>query len=286
MTKNIIILAAGASSRMKESLVGSSLSKEEIRTISSKSKALIGIGKSKRPFLDYLLFNIEKAGYVNVFLIIGESTGAFKRYYGNKTVGNSHGALRISYAIQYVQENSEKPFGTADALQQCIEQYPQLLKETFTICIADNLYSIDALESIRKEKTSNAFISYDRDGLQFSLERISKFAITVLDEEDYLIDIIEKPSAEEISALKTKSLEIRVSMNLWKLDGSQIYPYLKACPINHERNEKELPTAIYMMIKQLPTHLKGIHFKEHVPDLTTKADIAIVQKQISKYFIK
>ena len=63
MHDNLIILAGGASSRMKKSMASATLSEAEIKSANSVSKALIGIGKDNRPILDYLLFNAEKAGF-------------------------------------------------------------------------------------------------------------------------------------------------------------------------------------------------------------------------------
>ena len=83
MHDNLIILAGGASSRMKKSMASANLSEEEIIAANSVSKALIGIGKDNRPILDYLLFNAEKAGFKNVILVVGENSDSFQKYYGD-----------------------------------------------------------------------------------------------------------------------------------------------------------------------------------------------------------
>lgn len=284
MSKNIVILAGGTSSRMKRSLADSNSNQVDNLNISVLNKSLIKIGKESRPFLDYLLLNIERAGFNNIFLVVGENTDAFKTFYGKKDKNNSYKSLNISYAIQYIPENRQKPLGTADALMQLLDQYPKLKNCSFTVCNADNLYSIEALRSIRKVGNPNAFVAYDRDGLDFPLDRISKFALTILDENNYLSDIIEKPNLSLLEDLQNKKSALTVSMNLWKLRGSEILPYLKSCPINSERNEKELPTAILNMIKKSCVKVKGLHFKQHVPDLTSQADISILQNNISDFF--
>ncbi len=88
MHNNLLILAAGASSRMKKSEANSSLSEEEIKHANTKSKALISLGKSNRPLLDYLLINAKKAGYKNIYLIVGEEASLFKSQYGTKKEKN------------------------------------------------------------------------------------------------------------------------------------------------------------------------------------------------------
>ncbi len=280
MHSNLIILAGGASSRMKSSSVIQGLSEAEIKEANSQSKAMIRLSKDDRPLLDYLLFNAEKAGYKQVFLVVGEQAEAFKSYYGNSTKNNSFRTLQISYATQFIPDGRTKPLGTSDALQQTLDQYPQLKEQTFSVCNSDNLYSVDALLALRKCEVANAFISYDRDGLLFNMSRISRFALVLLDKEYFLIDIIEKPSKKEADGYRDKLGKFRVSMNIFKLNGNDIYPFLKNCPIHPERNEKELPTAVLNFCKANRKSIIGLAFNEHVPDLTSKEDIAILKKYI------
>ncbi len=283
MHTNLIILAGGASSRMKKSLGRTNLSELEMTQANSLSKALIGLGKNGRPILDYLLLNAEKAGYKNIYLIIGEQGEEFKNKYGGSEK-NTFKKFQFSFATQYIPIGRTKPLGTADALLQALEQFPHLQDETFTVCNSDNLYSLSAFVALQKNRDSNAFISYDRDGLLFTMDRISRFALVLLDVENYLVDIIEKPSEGNIEKYRDVKGKYRVSMNIFKLDGNDIYPFLRYCPLNLERNEKELPTAVLNMCKVLPKSIRGIPFCEHVPDLTSKEDIEILKKHIGDYF--
>jgi glucose-1-phosphate adenylyltransferase len=267
MHTNLIILAAGASSRMKNSETNTALSEDELKHANTKSKALIGIGASNRPLLDYLLINAEKAGYKNIYLIVGEDASTFKNHYGFKKENNFYKGLQISYATQFIPKERIKPLGTADAVFQTLEQYPFLQKESFTVCNSDNLYSVKALKSIRENSYSNALISYDRDGLIFSLERVSKFALMEFDSENYLKDIIEKPPLKETKRYRDAKGKYRVSMNLFKFNGTMFFSYLADCPIHKERNEKELPTALLNMCKDFPIVVKSIPFLVHVQDL-------------------
>lgn len=279
MHDNLIILAGGASSRMNASLEQGISS-----NIPKVSKALLGIDKDGRPILDYLLFNAKKAGYKHLCLVVGEQNEAYKKCYGNKTKNNTFKGLRISYAIQYISKHRTKPFGTADALFQALEQYPNLLNKTFTVCNSDNLYSVEAFSKLKNSSDINAFIAYDRDGLNFTMDRISRFALVLLDSENYLVDIIEKPTSENINSYKDRFGKFRVSMNIFKLSGKMIYSFLKDCPIHPERNEKELPTAILNMCKANPKAMKGFLLSEHVPDLTSKEDISVLKKYIEEHY--
>ena len=269
---------------MKKSVATENLSVAEIKKANSRSKALLGFGKKNRPILDFLLLNAEKAGYKNIIIIISEDGGMFKRFYGNKIKNNSFNSLSISYATQYIPKERIKPFGTADAVFQALEQYPELQNEAFTVCNSDNLYSAKALMALRKTKAPNAFISYDRDGLIFPMEKIERFALVFLNKKSNLLDIIEKPSKEKVSDYKDAEGKFRVSMNIFKFTGNEIFSFLKNCPINPIRNEKELPTALLNMINNWDYKVKGIPFNEHVPDLTSKEDILIMKEYLKENY--
>ncbi len=284
MHNNLIILAGGASSRMKKSMASNNLSEEEIKNANTNSKSLLTFGKNNRPILDFLLLNAEKAGYTNIIIIISEDGGAFKDFYGQETRNNKHKSLSISYATQYVPEDRIKPFGTADAVLQAMLQYSNLQKEAFTVCNSDNLYSVKALQSLAETSAANAFISYDREGLQFPMEKIERFALTLLDANSHIKNIIEKPESNMVSDYTDASGKLRVSMNIFKFTGEQIFSFLKNCPVNVLRNEKELPTAILNMCKEDSFYMKGIPFNEHVPDLTSKEDIAIMKTYLEKHY--
>ncbi len=278
---NLVILAGGSSSRMKKAASDrSGLSNEEIKQANERNKGLIAMGHEGRPMMDYLLYNSKKAGYQNIYMVIGEQGTLFKEFYGEKDRDNTFHGMRISFATQYVPKDRVKPFGTADALYQAMEQFPELNKTYYSVCNSDNLYSKNALEALRKSTSPNAFIAYDRGSMQFSLERISRFAVTKLDKDGYLLDIIEKPSEDKIECYKDTKGKTRISMNAFKFDGAKIYPYLENCPVHPERNEKELPTALLNMLKDYPQTTIGIPFSEHVPDLTAKEDIVKVNKYL------
>ena len=280
----MIILAGGASSRMKNSMISKNLSEEELKNANTRSKALLEFGNAKRPILDFLLQNAEKAGYKKVVIVIGEQGALFKQYYGKQLKDNSFRGLSISYAIQYIPVGRDKPMGTADALFQALEQYPILKTASFTVCNSDNLYSVKALQALLVCKDSNAFISYNRDALLFPMEKIERFALISVDENFRLETIIEKPSKDQMSNYKDDKGTLRVSMNVFKFTGTEIYSFLKNCPIDIKRDEKELPTAILNMINESKSYLRGISFAEHVPDLTSKEDIVIMRKYIATHY--
>jgi len=270
MTDTLLILAGGKSSRMKKSIHSKGLSDADIHSANTTSKGMIKIGE--RPFLDYVFENAKESGIKNINIVIGKDNNELKEHYGTTFLG-----MNITYAIQYIPEGREKPFGTADAVLQTMEQIPDLKTKPFLVCNSDNLYSIKGIKLLIETDSPNAWLNYDRNGLKFTKERVESFAITSVDANNYLLDIIEKPGELEVQKFSDSNGIIRVSMNIFKFSGQMIYPYLKNCPINPNRNEKELPTAILNMVRENPGQMLGIPIKEHVPDLTSKEDILIVR---------
>lgn len=284
MHDTLVILAAGASSRMKLSKPVVGLTPEEIELANTSSKALMVFGNEGRPVLDWLLLNAEKAGYTKILLVVGQDAEGFKQHYGPLDHNNSFKSLSISYAYQHIQKGRTKPFGTADAVYQAMEQFPYLKQTEFTVCNSDNLYSVDVLLALRKSTHPNALIAYDREGLNFSEERIAKFAIIVLDSQGDLQDIIEKPNPNTISNYMDNHGKIRVSMNIFKFSGDEIFTSVRDCQPHPVRDEKELPSAILNYCNERSLGFKAINRHEHVPDLTSKEDILIIKHYISTHF--
>ncbi|MBT3250626.1 MAG: NTP transferase domain-containing protein [Candidatus Marinimicrobia bacterium] len=285
MTETLIILAGGLSSRMKKSFASDEISRENIAESNSVDKGLITLGNG-RPLLDYLLYIAKQAGFNKIIIVTGENSSGMRSSYGDLDSGNNFHDMDISYAVQKIPADRVKPWGTADALLQALEQYSEYQKEHFCVCNSDNLYSEKVMKYLRTAAHPNALINYDRDGLEFTLEKISGFAVTRSDHSDLLIDIHEKPDAAMLESCRGTDGIVRVSMNIFMFYGKMIYPFLINCPINPARNEKELPSAILNMIGENPGSLLCIPIKEHVPDLTEKNDIKKVSDYLHEKFSK
>ena len=67
-------------------------------------------------------------------------------------------------------------------------------------------------------------------------------------------------------------------MNIFSFKGYQVYNYFKNCPVNIERKEKEIATAIQNMILDNNNSIITFPLCEHVPDLTYKEDINTIGK--------
>ena len=270
----LLIMAGGASSRMKRSIHNSTLTKEQKEKALHVHKSLIPLGKEQKPLLYHLISNAVAAGYTDVFLITSPQNQAFKDYVGTGQTENVYAGAKIHFAIQQLKEGHEKPLGTADAVLQALDQYPELLEQTFAICNGDNLYSKEAFKILLDQrKAPHALISYARSGLQFSNERIQKFAVLDIDDEGFLNDIIEKPDSSTVEQYKDNTGEIFVSMNIFSFLGNALYPFLESCPIHPERKEKELPEALRRLTAKIPKQIQCFGRKEHLLDLTAAEDI-------------
>ena len=274
MDKKLIIMAAGASSRMKRSLETSELTPETKKIASSAHKSLIPLGSKQKPLLFHLIQNAVNAGFKEVYLITSLENEAFRACVGSAPKNNHFAGALVHYAIQYLLQGRNKPLGTADAVQQAMEQHPELKNESFTICNGDNLYSVHAFALLLAPRdTHHALISYNRSSLNYSSARMSSFAIIDISEEGLLENIIEKPDPETLKNYEDTSDYIGVSMNIFSFKGALLFPYLKNCPIHLERNEKELPEAVRMMIKESKNRTRCFKVSEHLPDLTSAEDL-------------
>ena len=277
MTQSLLIMAAGTSSRMKLSIsknIGSFATEQaNIRT-----KGLIEIGEDGKPLLYYLLRNAQEAGYKTIYLITAADATFFSSTIRSLPNLNQ---LRFVFVTQHIPKGRIKPLGTADAVFQALEQFSELKTKNFSVCNSDNLYTVNAFRKLRSIEQGSGLIAYDSDFLNFSKEKIAGFALLIFNMDFYLENIIEKPATTDFINAADNHESLYISMNAFTFDGNVLYSFLRDCPINLDRDEKELPTALLNMIQAHPTSVKGIPMQEHVPDLTTKKDLLLLVDYLS-----
>jgi NDP-sugar pyrophosphorylase family protein len=281
----IVILAGGVSSRMRKTDQNfQNVDQMLIEDANKKSKSLIRLGENDRPFLDYLLFNVYKAGYKEVVILTNDRDNSIRDYYSNKLENFESLGIKLTFAIQPIPKWREKPLGTADALFHALISKPEWNGKKFTMCNSDNLYSISALTKMLESNFSNSMIDYNRNGLKYDSDRTDKFSITQKDRDGFITNIIEKPSKEVIANVMEKDGYVGVNMNIFQFSYNIILPFLEIVPLHPIRLEKELPSAVKLMIEKYPKSLFAFPFEEHVPDLTDKADIVKVKQYLEKEF--
>ena len=277
MTRSLLIMAAGASSRMKLS-VAKNIGSVTTEQVNNRTKGLIGIGEDGKPLLYYLLRNAQEAGYKTIYLIIAADATFFRSTI--RLLPNLD-QLHFMFVTQHIPKGRTKPLGTADAVFQALEQFPVLQKDRFSVCNSDNLCSVNAFRRLRSIKQRSGLIAYDSNSLNFTTEKIAGFALLIFNADFYLENIIEKPATTDFNNAADNPESLYISMNAFTFDGNVFLSFLRNCPINLNRDEKELPTALLNMIQIYPTSVKGIPMQEHVPDLTTKKDLLLLENYLS-----
>mgnify|MGYP005743621735 FL=1 len=265
----MIIMAAGVSSRMKDSSVPKEISQNLINQSNHRVKGFIQAGEGNEPIIFYIIKNCISAGVKNFYIILSDNSDEFQDYLKKLEIKLS---IQIKFGFQDFY-GKLKPMGTADAIFQIMNQYKELRNKRFLVCNSDNLYSSRAIKLLLAENNYNSMIAYDFDCLKFSTERLESLSILKI-KGKFLDRIIEKPDMKIIKNYSKKF----VSMNIFSLKGKLVYQYLKDCPITIERGEKEIATALQNMILDNKKSMIVFHLCEHVPDLTFKEDIDKISK--------
>ena len=277
MIQSLLIMAAGASSRMKSS-VAKDIGPVATEQAKNRTKGLIEIGEDGKPLLYYLLRNAQVAGYKTIYLITAADATFFRSTIRSLPNLNQ---LHLVFVTQHIPKGRIKPLGTADAVFQALEQFPELQTNRFSVCNSDNLYTVSAFRKLRSLEQGSGLIAYDSDSLNFTKEKIAGFALLVLDSDFYLQNIVEKPATTDFKNAADNHESLYISMNAFTFDGNVFFSFLRDCPINLNRDEKELPTALLNMIEVYPNSVRGIPMQEHVPDLTTKGDLLLLEDYLN-----
>ena len=277
MIQSLLIMAAGASSRMKSS-VAKDIGTVATEQANNRTKGLIEIGEDGKPLLYYLLRNAQAAGYKTIYLITASDATFFRSTIRSLPNLNQ---LHLVFVTQHIPKGRIKPLGTADAVFQALEQFPELQTNRFSVCNSDNLYTVSAFRKLRSLEQGSGLIAYDSDSLNFTKEKIAGFALLVLDSDFYLQNIVEKPATTDFKNAADNHESLYISMNAFTFDGNVFFSFLRDCPINLNRDEKELPTALLNMIEVYPNSVRGIPMQEHVPDLTTKEDLLLLEDYLN-----
>ena len=264
----LIIMAAGASSRMKASDYSTNLSEDQISQSNSRAKGFIKINEKNETLIYHIIKNSIAAEIQHFYVILSEDSIEFQNYL--KKIEKKL-SVKIRFAFQDYYGNS-KPMGTADAIYQAMNQFPILKSSRFIVCNSDNIYSAKAIKTLKLELIHNSMIAYNSECLDFSEEKISSFSILEI-KNKFLYKIIEKPT---ISHIRNITEDKFVSMNIFSFFGDQVYDYLSNCEVNQDRGEKEIATAIQNMINDRNKSIKVFKICEHVPDLTYKNDIELI----------
>lgn len=282
----LLILAGGLSSRMKRALESTdSLDDSLVRQANTLPKGMIGVGEGNRPFMEFLLYNASLAGYREVLLLLNPKDTVTQAHFEAKSANDQVWSLNIRYARQHIPPDREKPLGTADAVQQALDQHPAWKVGSFVVCNSDNLYSANVFKLLLDSPHPNALPAYNRDTMGLPEDRIKTFALLRTDGEGFLQDIVEKPTEEEEREIgRISGGRLGISMNIFKFDASFAYIYFVTESLHPVRNEKELPGVVRTIARDHPKAIFTIPVNEVMPDLTSKADIPTVREYLRAEF--
>lgn len=276
MDRNLLIMAAGTSSRMKTSAESEGFDQLAMEA-RSKPKMMLGVGANSRPFLDYLLMNASDAGYRDVVFIVNDQDDSVRNYYMTHQGDNVFSELEFHFAIQSIPDGRTKPLGTADAVLAGLDARPDWAGQKFTVCNSDNLYSISALRLLLQDRHGAALIDYDRTSLGFEPTRVNAFAVIWKNDKGFLTDIVEKPNEDQVVRATDHNGRVGVSMNIFRLTYDTIVPLLRRTPLHPDRNEQELTETVRMLVRKQSDAMFALPMAETVPDLTTLKDLPSVR---------
>jgi dTDP-glucose pyrophosphorylase len=228
-------------------------------------KAMMPIGPGGRPFLDFILSALADAGYTDVCLVVGPDHQPMRERYASTR------RLRIAFAVQ------AEPRGTADAL---LAAEPFAGGGDVLVVNGDNYYPIAALRALRLLDSAGTVL-FDADALvrtsNIPADRLRAFAMGVVDADDVLIDLIEKPDEETWRALAASGARALISMNCWRLPPAIFDICRQLTP--SARGELELPQAIRNAVAA-GMRFRVVRSEEGVLDLSRRVDIAAVTARL------
>jgi glucose-1-phosphate thymidylyltransferase len=257
-----VILARGLGTRMRAETANSNLSFAQAEIAAAGIKTLIPI-VGKKTLLDFIFESLTAAGFTKICLIIGEEHQAIRDFCADKPYD-------ISFAVQ------AQPLGTANAVLAAED----FVKDDLFLSVnSDNLYPVNSLKKLRKAG-HQGLIAFERHSLieksNIPPDRIAKFAVIELDENNFLQRITEKP--------ETVAENSFVSMNAW-LFSSLIFEACRQIKLS-ARGEYELADSVMLTIEKLGGKFKAIKSSEGVLDLSNRADVAqVARKLITKHTV-
>ncbi len=266
MIKKAVILAGGMGTRMQAPSDNATELDDHTAELASKGlKGLIPI--NGRPFLDYVLGSIFRAGVEAICLVVPPNSGELQNYINDAA---ARSGKKVTWAVQ------EEPRGTADALM-CAREF--VAGESFIMSNCDNIYPDGALEDlVRDTSHGSCVMAFDRDALlegsNFGEERVRRFAVVVADEKGHLQEIVEKP---ENPQQYERDSHLWMSMNLYRFTPA-IFPACNSIEPDEERGELELTTAVLQLAQKHPIQVKRC--TGGVVDMTGRDDIVAVREML------
>jgi glucose-1-phosphate thymidylyltransferase len=180
-------------------------------------------------------------------------------------------------SIAFAEQAS--PRGSGDAL---LAAEVFAAGEDFLALNSDNLYPVSAIRALRGLEGPGLSI-FERERLlatsNFTRERVDAFAVLRVSGGGWLEAIVEKPRAgTAVGGRQAAGEPVLLSMNLWRF-GPSIFEACREVLLS-PRGERELPQAVGWAIARLGERFRGVPCAEGVLDLSTRADVAEVERRL------
>ncbi|MDA1082050.1 MAG: sugar phosphate nucleotidyltransferase [Gemmatimonadetes bacterium] len=262
-TTQAVILARGLGTRMRRS-DGAKLAPGQDAAAAAGAKAMMPLA---RPFLEYVISALADAGIGEVIVVVAPDHAAIREHF---TVTAPPERVVIRFAVQ------EQPRGTADAVfsaRDAVRNAP------FLVLNADNHYSAAALRAAAGID-GNGVVAFEAEALvresAFEPERVLRFALLDIADDDTLRAVQEKPAAD---APLARAAERWVSMNLWSFTPAIFAACERVLP--SVRGELELQDAVTIAIRELGLPFRVVRVREGVLDLSHRSDVAVVTERLA-----
>lgn len=261
-TTKAVVLARGLGSRMKRA-TDAALTADQRAAAASGAKAMMPLGG--RPFLDRSLSRLADAGLTQVCLVIGPDHTGVRDYYDALDLER----LEVFYTIQ------PEPLGTADAVAAASWFAGD---DQVVVVNGDNLYPTSALAALAATEGS-ATIGFAPAGLvahsNIPADRITAFARIAVDATGALIDVVEKPTPEQLAGFAG---DAPVSMNCWLFTPAVFDACRRIAP--SARGEFEITDAVRLLVAE-GERFAVLGFDDGVLDLSSRGDIAAVAARLA-----
>jgi len=225
-----VIMAAGKGTRMLPLT-------EEI------PKVLVEV--NRKPFLYYVLKNLEKAGYDDIGIVVGYKKEQFPEF-----------LEKYGFKATLIEQTEQK--GTGHAVMQAKDFTKD---ENFIVLGGDNLWSPRDLKGMSKDDGLTYVAGYE-------VENPERYGVLVA-KKDFLVEIVEKP---------TRFVGNLINTGLYKFTP-EIYQALQRVK-QSPRGEYELTDAVSLLASE--GKVKIIRIGDYWLDLGSKEDIPKVEAFIKK----
>ncbi len=267
MTEKAVVLARGLGRRMQQARDDVALDSEQAKLAERGHKALMLLGS--RPFLDYVVDSLMRAGLRRICLVIAPDADAMRERARRVQVA---AGVEVHCAVQ------QEPLGTADAVLAA-EDF--VGGDAFVLANGDDLYPDQALAALAARDDGDCWVAaFSRDDLvrrgNIATERIRDFAVITASEGGELLGIVEKPADPD---RYMRDGRLWVNMNLYRFTPG-IFESCRRIRPNPERGELELTAAVEDMLEREPAGFRVMFCQGGVLDLTTRADVLVVEKAL------